>query len=103
MQWPLNKIKDKFKLLSYKNIKTMFKEHGLALVVIVVGWELIEHIVFPLIFALLGSFVNPMWYAGIPASLFICLHWFAVPLLWSLWIRIARKEPEDIVNVCCGE
>jgi hypothetical protein len=103
MSWLLNKIKDKFKLLSWKNVKTMFKEHGLALVIIVVGWELVEDIVFPLIFALLGKYVDPMWYAGVPASLLICLHWFMVPVLWGLWMRISNKEPKEVSVDCCSK
>ena len=95
MSWLLNKIKDKFKLLSWKNIKTMFKEHGLALVVIVVGWELVEDIVFPSTFALLGKYIDPMWYAGVPASLLICLHWFMVPVLWGLWMKSLIKNQKS--------
>ena len=103
MRWLLNKIKDKFKLLSWTNVKAMFKEHGLALVIIIVGWEIIEDIIFPLIFAFLGKYVDPMWYAGIPASLLICLHWLMVPLLWGLWVKISKSEPKEIKVECCDK
>lgn len=103
MSWLLNKIKDKFKLLSLKNIKTMLKEHGLALVIIVVGWELVEDIIFPLIFASLGRYVDPLWYAAVPASLLICLHWFMVPLLWGFWMRISNKKLKEVSVDCCSK
>jgi len=103
MRWLLNKIKDKFKLLRWENIKAMFKEHGLALVVIIIGWEIVEDVVFPLIFAALGKYVDPMWYAGVPASLMICLHWLMVPILWGTWMRISNKEPKEINVECCNK
>lgn len=62
-------------------------EHGLALVVIIIGWEIIEDICFPLLFIWLGKNVNPIFLAGAPASWLLCLHWLVVPATWSMWIR----------------
>jgi len=101
MRWLYNKIKNKLKLLSLSNIKALFKEHGLALVIIVVGWEIVEDVVFPVIFGLLGRYVDPAFYAGIPISLVVCLHWLMVPVLWSLWIKISNKKKSKIAIDCC--
>ena len=89
-------------------MKAIFKEHGLALVVIIVGWEIVEDVVFPIIFALLGNYVHPSFYAGIPAAWIICLHWFMVPLLWGVWIKIKGVDQEKqnidaaLNDACCG-
>jgi len=67
------------------------KENGLALVVIIVGWEIIEDVLFPILFIWLGNNVHPGFYAGAPAAWLLCLHWLAVPLLWGLWIKISKR------------
>ena len=72
-KWIKERLGHKLQHFSWSNIKNIFKEHGLALVVIIVGWEIIEDILFPIIFALLGNYVHPAFFAGIPASLIICL------------------------------
>ena len=97
--WIKQKLGHKLDHLRWSNIKKMFKEHGLALVVIIVGWEIVEDIIFPIIFALLGNHVHPAFFAGIPASLIICLHWFMVPLLWSYWIKF-KKSDEKLDHDC---
>jgi hypothetical protein len=78
--------------LSISNFKKILKEHGIALLVIIIGWELIEDILFPVIFWQLGQHVNPAFFVGIPASLIICLHWLIVPIAWGMWIRLSGKE-----------
>ena len=67
-------------------------EHGVALVVIIVGWEIIEDVLFPILFVFLGHHVHPAFYAGAPASLLLCLHWIAVPVLWRLWVKVSKKK-----------
>ena len=67
-------------------------EHGLALVIIIVAWEIIEDILFPLLFIWLGTNVHPAFLAGAPASLLLCVHWLAVPAIWGLWIKIKGKK-----------
>ena len=89
--------------LRWSSIKSLFREHGLALVVIIVGWEIIEDVVFPAIFALLGNYVHPAFFAGIPAAWIVCLHWFMVPVLWSWWIRISKQEEVNEIETCKGQ
>jgi hypothetical protein len=76
------------------------KKHGLALVIIIIGWEIIEDVLFPVLFVLLGNHVHPAFYAGAPASLLLCVHWLAVPLIWGWWVKF--KGIEDTVDHDCG-
>jgi len=62
-------------------------EHGLALVVIIIGWEIIEDVGFPVLFIWLGTHVNPVFLAGAPASWLLCLHWLVVPAVFTAWIK----------------
>ena len=102
-KWIKNRIGHKLEHLKWKNIKKIFRENGLALVIIIVGWEIVEDVVFPIIFALLGKYVHPAFFAGIPAALIICLHWFMVPVLWGIWIKIKKsKESENMQHNCGG-
>ncbi|MBO90257.1 MAG: hypothetical protein CMP14_12110, partial [Rickettsiales bacterium] len=67
-------------------------KHGLSLVVIIVVWEIIEDVGFPLLFIWLGKHVHPMFYAGAPAAWILCLHWLVVPLTWKLWMKIKSRR-----------
>tara|TARA_R110000824_G_scaffold53389_3_gene147885 strand:- start:179 stop:403 length:225 start_codon:yes stop_codon:yes gene_type:complete len=67
-------------------------EHGVALVVIIVMWEIIEDILFPILFIWLGKNVNPWFLAGAPVSWLMCLHPIAVPLLWAVWIKFSLRR-----------
>jgi hypothetical protein len=91
------------KLIAFKwsTIKQTFKEHGLALVVIIVGWEIIEDIIFPAIFALLGNYVHPIFFTGIPVAWIVCLHWFMVPILWGWWIKITKNRNQQQIDIDC--
>jgi hypothetical protein len=100
LNWFKDKFKHKLEHLKWSNVKKTFREHGLALVVIVVGWEIIEDIIFPAIFALLGNYVHPVFFTGIPVAWIICLHWLMVPLLWGMWVRY--KGIENNVEHECG-
>lgn len=99
--WIKQRLSHKLEHLKWSNVKKTFRENGLALVVIIVGWEIVEDVVFPAIFALLGKYVHPAFFAGIPAALIICLHWFMVPLLWGMWIKFSRIDKE-IKHDCDG-
>jgi len=104
IRWLRERISSKLEHFRLKNIKKILKEHGLALVIIIVGWEIVEDVVFPIIFALLGNYVHPSFYAGIPASLILCFHWLAVPILWGAWIRMSNKDKSshDLqIDSCC--
>jgi|TARA_Y100000310_G_scaffold217092_1_gene218179 hypothetical protein len=73
-------------------------EHGIALVVIIVAWEIIEDILLPVLFIWLGKNVNPWFLTGAPISWLLCLHPIAVPVLWALWIKISRRDDEESVQ-----
>lgn len=74
-----------------KEFKSLLIKGGVPLLVIVVGWEIVEDVVFPAIFWWLGKNVNPVFYSAMPVSWLLCLHWLAVPVLWGLWIRLFKK------------
>ena len=92
----LNRVRRSFshKLEHFKlsKLKKTMKEHGLALVIIIVAWEIIEDILFPILFIWLGNNVHPSFYVGAPASIILCLHFIAVPALWWCWMRISGKK-----------
>ena len=90
-KWFKNRLSHKLQHFSWANIKETFREHGVALVVIIVGWEIVEDVVFPIMFVFLGNHVHPAFYAGAPASLLLCFHWLAIPALWSVWIKIHNR------------
>tara|TARA_Y100000592_G_scaffold29099_1_gene46421 strand:+ start:4564 stop:4881 length:318 start_codon:yes stop_codon:yes gene_type:complete len=98
-RWAKDRISHKLSHLKLENIKRTLRENGLALVVIIVGWEIIEDVLFPALFALLGKYVHPAFFAGIPAAWLICLHWLAVPILWGLWVKIKGTD-EKIEHSC---
>ena len=100
-KWIKSRISHKLEHFSWAAIKKTFKENGLALVVIIVGWEIIEDVLFPVIFALLGKYVHPVFFAGIPVAWILCLHWLMVPVLWGLWIKIKNTD-EKIEHACGG-
>tara|TARA_B100000945_G_C20345188_1_gene579396 strand:- start:428 stop:676 length:249 start_codon:yes stop_codon:yes gene_type:complete len=77
---------------SAAKLKKFLKENGLAFVIIFIGWEIIEDVLFPVLFVFLGNTVHPAFYAGAPASILLCFHWLAIPILWGLWVRISKKR-----------
>ena len=94
ISWIKERFADKWdhiKALNLSNLLDIIKEHGLALVLIMVGWEIIEDILFPLLFIWLGTNIHPIFLAAAPLSLVLCVHWLAVPILWKLWIKIKGK------------
>ncbi len=101
IKWIKERLSHKFKHLSWKSIKDTMRQHGIALVIIIVGWELIEDVVFPLLFVFLGNHVHPSFYAGVPASLLLCFHWIMVPVLWGMWIRMSGKNKALPEVDCC--
>tara|TARA_R100000008_G_scaffold72440_3_gene50639 strand:- start:1309 stop:1611 length:303 start_codon:yes stop_codon:yes gene_type:complete len=90
--WIKHRIGHKLHHVSSGSLKKTLKEHGLALVVIIVAWEIIEDVLFPLLFAGLGKFVHPAFYTLIPVAWIGCLHWLMVPLMWGFWIKITQKD-----------
>tara|TARA_Y100000589_G_C27064193_1_gene592621 strand:- start:659 stop:907 length:249 start_codon:yes stop_codon:yes gene_type:complete len=77
---------------SVAKLKKFLKENGLAFVIIFIGWEIIEDVLFPVLFVFLGNTVHPAFYAGAPASILLCFHWLAIPILWGLWVKISKNR-----------
>ena len=90
--WLKHRIRHKLEHFKLSNLMDTLMEHGLALVVIIIVWEIIEDIMFPVLFIFLGKHVHPAFYVGAPASWLLCLHWLAVPLMWGAWIKISQKK-----------
>ena len=90
--WISHRLKHKLEHLNPSRLLDTLKEHGIALVIIIIGWEIIEDVLFPILFIFLGNHVHPAFYAGAPAAWLLCLHWLAVPILWGAWIKIIHKK-----------
>lgn len=101
-RWLKHRLSHKLGHFSSKKIKQFLKENGLAFVIIFIGWEIVEDVVFPVVFAALGGYIHPAFYAGIPASIFMCFHWLAVPVLWGIWLKLNKKS-NDVEIDCCEE
>ncbi len=99
--WLKTRINNKLRNFSIERLKAFLKKNGLAFVIIFVGWEIIEDVVFPIIFGMLGNYIHPAFYAGIPASLILCFHWLAIPILWGLWLKITNKSDTYDNPDCC--
>ena len=89
--WIKHRLLHKIEHFSLEKIKSFLKENGLAFTVIFIGWEITEDILFPIMFGFIGAYVNPIFYAAIPASLVLCFHWLAVPILWAIWVKISKR------------
>ena len=97
LRWIRDRLQHKLSHLHPTRIIDLIKEHGIALVVIIVTWEIIEDILFPLLFIWLGKNVNPWFLTGAPLSWLLCLHPIAVPIMWTIWIKISgRKDEKNI-------
>ena len=95
--WTIKRLRHKLSHLHPTKLIDTLKEHGMALVVIIVLWEIIEDVAFPLLFIWLGHNVNPWFITGAPISWLLCLHPIAVPVMWAIWVRISgRKDAKPI-------
>jgi hypothetical protein len=83
------------KYFHLSHIKGLFKEHGLAFAVIFTIWEVVEIIMFPLLFIWLGNNINPWFLTGAPVSWLLCVHPIVVPITWAIWIKISRRTNES--------
>ena len=101
--WIKSRLSHKVESFSCKKIKRFLKENGLAFVIIFIGWEIVEDIVFPIIFGFLGNYIHPAFYVGIPASIILCFHWLAIPILWGLYLKFKGEKGELIVEECCDK
>lgn len=102
-RWVKTRIDHKLEHLRWSKIKSSLQQYGLALVVIIVGWEIIEDVLFPLLFIFLGNHVHPVFYAGAPASWLLCIHWLVVPITWSWWIRVSQNGEKNEIKTCEGQ
>ena len=96
ISWTTHRLRHKLQHFSLNELKEVFVKGGIPLVVIVVGWEILEDLIFPVVFWWLGENLHPVFYSAIPASWLLCLHWAAVPVIWTLWKTISKKYIEPI-------
>jgi len=99
IKWVKERLKHKWEHVKTSGIKEMFAKHGLALVVIFIGWEILEDVLFPLLFIWLGNNVNPWFHTGAPISWILCLHPVAVPAIWWLWMKSRGKKIEKPLDI----
>ncbi len=92
--WCKHRLNHKLQHFNSTELKKLLLKGGISLVIIVIGWEIIEDVLFPIAFWTLGKFVHPVFYAGIPVSWMLCLHWLAVPVLWGFWHKISLKRDQ---------
>ena len=90
--WIKDRLKHKLKHFNPSHLLGVFKEHGIALLIIVIIWEIIEDIMFPILFIWLGKNVNPWFITGAPLSWLLCLHPVMVPATWGLWVKAKGKS-----------
>ena len=96
-KWVVGRLRHKLHHFHPSKLMDILTEHGIALLVIIILWEIIEDIMFPLLFIWLGHNVNPWVITGAPISWLLCLHPIAVPVMWAIWIRISgRKDAKSI-------
>ncbi len=92
LKWVWHRLSHNLSHLHPTRLMDILKEHGAALVVIIILWEIIEDILFPLLFIWLGHNVNPWFITGAPISWLLCLHPVAVPIMWAVWVKISRRK-----------
>ena len=90
--WIKNRLKHKLEHFKPSYLIDILKKHGAALLVIIILWEVIEDILFPIMFLWLGKHVNPWFITGAPLSLILCLHPIMVPATWALWVKLRGKD-----------
>ena len=99
----IHNVKPKLGMLRWKNLKPYWEEYGLPFIVILIVWEIIEDVLFPIMFWLLGKFVNPAFYAGIPVAWLLCVHPIAVPIIWSWYCFVFKKQKKEVKLQCDEE
>ena len=91
MKWLVHRIKHKLEHYKIKNIKKDLLRYGTAFVIIFIAWEIIEDVLFPLLFLWLGAEVHPWFLTGAPISWILCLHPIAVPVIWTVYIKLSGR------------
>lgn len=87
------KLTEKLSFWKLSNLKKVIKEYGPAFLVILIGWEIAEDILFPALFYVLGEYF-PAFYALIPVSWILCLHPIAVPAIFLVYVKISNKNKD---------
>jgi len=88
----LHKLKRKVDSWRWSHLKDLWVKYGMPFLIIFIAWEIVEDVVFPAIFYLLGTHVNEAFYVGIPVAWVLCLHPIAVPILWGIYCFAIRKK-----------
>ena len=91
-------FKNKFKF--WTSLKKYLVEYGMPFLVILIVWEIIEDVVFPIIFYIMGHHVHSGFFAAIPVAWILCLHPIAVPILWSWYCFVWRKKKTEPPRTC---
>jgi hypothetical protein len=91
-KWLKHRVKHKLQHFQPSTVKKLLKEYGVAFLVIFIIWEIIEDVMFPLLFVWLGKNVDPWFLSGAPISWLLCVHPIAVPIIWGAWIKISTKK-----------
>lgn len=98
IRWTIERLRHKIGHFHPTHLLDVLKEHGKALLIIIIVWEIIEDVLFPLLFIWLGHNVNPWFITGAPISWLLCAHPIAVPLMWALWIKISGRKDEKQIR-----
>jgi hypothetical protein len=91
--WVKHRVGHKLEHLTRAHLVELLKKHGLAFMIIVVAWEIIEDILFPVFFGFLGRHLHKAFYLAVPVGWLMCLHWLVVPLLWKMWTGLKKDSP----------
>ena len=97
-KWIKNRLLNKVKHFGLKEMRRILIQGGVALLVIVIGWEIIEDILFPILFGFLGKNLHPSFYALIPITWVMCLHWLVVPIVWGLWMKLRKQNDGNKIS-----
>ena len=90
LKWFKHRVTHKIEYLKPNNLFDILSIHGLSLVAIIILWEIVEDILFPMWFVHLGSNVHPIFLVGVPISWLACFHWFVVPIAFSAWLKFKK-------------
>ncbi len=84
--------RDLFRLNRYKPLLT---KYGLAFVIIMIVWEIVEDAVLPGAFAWMGANLHPAFYALVPLPWIFCFNIVLIPVLWNLYLAYLGKGTMD--------
>jgi hypothetical protein len=91
-------INHRLSFWTWNAIKAKFKTYGVPFLIIFILWEIFEDVIFPAICWMLGTYYDPVFYAGIPVLWIVCVHPIAVPLIFSIYCWFTRSKPSNDIN-----